>query len=304
MRTRTILWTGAVVLLLLGPASARADDTARDASRAAFRRGVTALERQDYETAKKEFEQAYTLFSHPSILLDLGIARAHTGEYVQAERDLVRFLEEDPRASDDEVEGARSNLESVRAHLGTFRLRVVPTGARATVDDQPVALIPDAFTDVRVTLGVHRVHAEAANHSPAEATVNVDAGTVPSIDLSLAPVEPPPPPAIDVRRVVAYSLVGAGVVSAGLGVFFGVRAIDLASQYNTRGGAGFQDPGVRSDGITFRTAADVTLLVGAAAITAGVLLLVTAPRHKVPPMDAVEVHPWVSPFGAGLAGSF
>ena len=64
-------------------------DPARDQSRAAFMRGVADAHQGHYTAARDAFLEAYTLFAHPSILMNLGIARWHTGEYVQAERDLA-----------------------------------------------------------------------------------------------------------------------------------------------------------------------------------------------------------------------
>ena len=112
--TALAAWTGSV----------HADDDARERSRAAFRRGVGQAETGDYASARDSFLEAYTLFPHPSILLNLGIARAHTGEWLEAEQDLVRFLADDGGAQPDELASARAELAQTRNHLGTFRLRV------------------------------------------------------------------------------------------------------------------------------------------------------------------------------------
>src|SRR5579883_3465343 len=70
---------------------ARGDADARERSRAAFRRGVAQAHDGDYPAARDSFLEAYKLFPHPSILLNLGISRARTGEWVDAEQDLVHF---------------------------------------------------------------------------------------------------------------------------------------------------------------------------------------------------------------------
>ena len=53
------------------PASSKAEAEARDRSRAAFRKGVAQLRASDWSGARASFESAYTLFPHPSILLNL-----------------------------------------------------------------------------------------------------------------------------------------------------------------------------------------------------------------------------------------
>src|SRR4051794_7651955 len=71
------------------------DADVREKSRAAFRRGVAQLRAQDWSAARTSFEAAWAYFPHPSILLNLGIARLHTDDPVRAEQDLVHFLSED-----------------------------------------------------------------------------------------------------------------------------------------------------------------------------------------------------------------
>src|SRR5580704_12156902 len=90
---RLVLALGAA-LVVATALPAYADD-ARDASRAAYRRGVEQAEKGDYVSARDSFLEAYRLFAHPSILLNVGIARMMTQEYVAAEQDLARFLSDD-----------------------------------------------------------------------------------------------------------------------------------------------------------------------------------------------------------------
>src|SRR5215472_18592184 len=91
------------------PAAAFGEDV-REQSRAAFLHGVSEAHQGNYAAARDAFLEAYRLFAHPSILLNLGIARWHTGEYVAAEQDLARFLSDDGGASDDEIASARAAL--------------------------------------------------------------------------------------------------------------------------------------------------------------------------------------------------
>lgn len=269
-----------LVAALVITSQARADDPRED-SRAAFRRGVAAIEKQDWATARTELERAYELYPHPSILLDLGLARARTEAWVLAEKALVAFLTQDEGAAADEVETARRTLAEVKSHLGTMHVRVTPTSARVTVDGEPVA-IADGKAEVRAVLGEHRVHAEAAGHVAQEQTVPVTLqGTDAAISL-VALDEPPPAGGPTAAQIIGFSLVGAGAISLGIGIFAGVRALDLSHQYNTAGEARYQDPTAKSTGTTFRTLADVTLIGGVVLAAAGIVVLFVAPKPQRP----------------------
>lgn len=282
MRPRALLAALAFVALASVASVARAGDERED-SRAAFRRGVAAIENGDWETAKAELARAYALFPHPSILLNLGLARAKTADFAGAERDLVRFLADDAEATGDEVETARRTLADVKTHLGTLRIRVAPPSAKVLIDAQPVALGADGTAEVRLTLGTHRVHAEAGGYASDErpfAVLSDPVGAQLGVELA-----PEPGPEVHEgptsRQLVAFSLLGAGAASLGLGIFAGLRALSLADEYNTAGEARYQDPSVKDTGIAFRTTADVAFILASGLTAGGVVLLLTAPRAPV-----------------------
>lgn len=292
--------------------SRAAQEDARERSRAAFRRGVAQAEAGDYVAARDSFEQAYRLFQHPSILLNLGIARAHTGQWVEAEQDLLHFLADDGGAQPDELASARAELAQTRQHLGTFRLHVAPDGARATLDARAIALIPGGSVDVRATRGAHDLHVEADGYAPVDRRVVVAGERAPDVDVELAPVEaadgeaPPPrlghpsePAPSETRRTVGWFFAGAGAVAAGVGVYSGLEAISLANAYNTVGSGSYQDQGTKQRGLVFRTAADVAF-VGAVALGGlGAYVLLTSPKPSKPRAALV-----VGPGWTGVAGRF
>jgi Tfp pilus assembly protein PilF len=141
--------------------STSADPASRDRSRAAFRKGVAQLRAQDWAGARASFEEAWSLVQHPSILLNLGIARLRTDEPVLAEQDLVRFLSEDPGAAAEEIASARDALAEARSKIGTLRVVASPASARVTVDGKAVAVRGTAGTqggvaEVRLKAGLGR----------------------------------------------------------------------------------------------------------------------------------------------------
>jgi hypothetical protein len=272
----------AIVVLAAPVARAQLDENqSREDSRAAFRRGVAAVKQEHWTEARDDFLQAFTLFPHPSILLDLGVSRFHVGEYVASEQDLTRFLAEDTGAQPEELQTARSTLAEVRKHLGTIRVRISPIGATATLDDKPLSLVASELTDVRVSLGSHALEANAPDHETWSGKVDVDGPEAKVVDLTLSPRgEKHAPAGVPAQRIASFVLFGTGVALAGFGIFAGVRSIDLANQYNTSTEANFQNPSTKTEGIAFRTAADVTLVIAAACVVAGVVLYVTTPKKS------------------------
>ncbi len=307
--TRRLLLAAATLATLVAsatPGHAQADP--RERSRAAFRRGVTEAGSGDYPAARDSFLEAYRLFAHPSILLNLGIARAHTGEWLQAEQDLVHFLADDGGAQPDELASARAELAQTRSHLGTFRLRVAPSGSRATLDAHAVAVIPGTFVDVRTTRGPHDLHVAAEGCTPVDRVVQVDADRGPDVDVRLVTGRGEPPPtstsnttSMDGRSVAGWFLVGGGVIALGIGAYAGVQAQTLANQYNTAGNIHFQDQSTKSSGLVFRTSADVAF-VGALVLGGlGTYFLLTpsAPPATSAAQAGVVLGPW-----SGIAGAF
>lgn len=244
---------------------------ARERSRAAFRAGVTQLRAEDWRGARASFEEAYRLYPHPSILLNLGVARLRTGEPVLAEQDLLRFLSEDAGASPEEVAGAREALAEARSRIGTVRVTVSPSEARVTLDGAPIE------RTARVVAGAHVLEAVAEGYVPQRREIEVPAKRETEVTLTMAPVvrQGEDPRGTPVRAIAGWSaagLAGVALVTSGLAA---LRASSLADDYADRGSPRFQDPDTRSEGIAFRTTADVALGVAILSATAAVVLLLT-----------------------------
>jgi hypothetical protein len=307
MARRLVLAAALAAALLAAPLPGRADDDARERSRAAFRRGVAQAHDGNYTAARDSFNEAYKIFPHPSILLNLGIARAHTGQWLEAEQDLVHFLADDGGAGPDELASARAELAQTRSHLGAFRLRVSPDGARAMLDQRPIALIPGQFIDVRTTRGTHDLSLDADGYVPLDRAVVVESERAPNLDLTLVPqrggaggggggerVTPG-----EGRRTVGWFLVGGGVIAAGIGIFAGLEAESLAHGYNTPGSGSYQDASTKARGLVFRTSADVAFVAAVALGGAGAYFLLTSPSPSRP-----QAHVVLGPVFSGIAGSF
>ena len=230
---------------------------------------------------------------HPSILLNLGIARLKTDEPVLAEQDLVRFLSDDAGATPDEVRSAREALAEARAQIGTLHIVVVPPNARIAVDGKAPAMraveggAKEATVDMRVRAGAHEVTVEAEGFTTVKQSPDVLAKGTAEVRLTLVPepkapepvdakpLPPPPEHETSTRTVVGWTLTGVGGVALVTGGILALRALSLSHDYTDRTSASFQSKDTRDTGITFRTGADVALLTGIIAGATGLVLLLT-----------------------------
>ena len=280
-----------------------ADAESRERSRAAFRKGVAQLRAQDWAAARQSFETAWSLYPHPSILLNLGIARLRTDDPVRAEQDLVRFLSEDVGAAPDELAGAREALAEARTKLGTLRIAISPPTARVMVDGKPVETVHGAdpsasgvVADVRAKPGRHVVTIEAEGYAPARRELDVAARGEVNASIALAQVDavkkPQPSHGPDTRAVVGWSLAGLAGAALITGGVTALRAKTLSNEYGDPSSARFQDHSARSSGIAFRTAADVALSVGILSGAAAVILLFTDLGKSSPDVARIDTLRW------------
>jgi hypothetical protein len=273
---------------LASPAAARPDEgghatdpAAREKSRAAFRRGVAQLRAQDWAGARASFEEAWALVQHPSILLNLGIARLRTDDPVLAESDLVRFLSDDSGAAPEEIASARDALAEARSKIGTLRIVAQPASARVVVDGKALA-VSAGVAEARLKGGKHSLAVEADGFTREERTVTVPAKSDTEIRVSLkseeAPkaAEPPPKPAppppaetTSMRTIAGWTLGGVGAVALVASGAMALHSLSLSDEYS----AG--NRGVRDEGVAYRTGADVALAVGLVAGAGAVILLFT-----------------------------
>lgn len=286
----------AATLVVAAPMRARADEKsaaaaspeAKEKSRAAFRRGVGQLRSKEWTAARTSFEEAYQLFPHPSILLNLGITQLRTNDPVLAEQNLTKFLSEDAGSSQDEIAGAREALAEAKSKVGTVRVVASPPSARVTIDGRRVENVKRAEGDtivaeIRAKAGKHAVVVEAEGFGTEKRDVELQAKGEGEVKVALVesqtqkkelPVVPKRDEGTSTRTVVGWTLVGlAGAAAIGGGAF-ALVAKNKADEYNEQRG-GLQDPDLKSSGTTFRTLADVSFGVAIVSGVIGVVLLVT-----------------------------
>lgn len=285
------IFLGVAVLGSVHPASARSDEAGsasadeaarRERSRAAFRRGVAQLRAQDWAGARASFEDAWSLVQHPSILLNLGIARLRTGDPALAEQDLVRFLSEDAGAAPEELSSARDALAEARSKIGTVRVFTRPASARVTIDGKAVAVGAGAASELegiaeaRLTAGRHVVRVAAEGFTGAEESI--DLAPKSALDLRVALVASEgaaPAPRSAARSILGWSLAGTSGVALAASGAMALHALSLSRDYADPSSASFQRRDARDEGVAFRTGADVALATGIVAGAAAIVLLLT-----------------------------
>ncbi len=94
------------------------------------------------------------------------------------------------------------------------------------------------------------------------------------------------------RTIAGVSLLGAGAVAVGLGVFFGVSANAKAAEFKeTRQVETQRSQNIASAGRTFSVLADVSFVVGAASAVAGTVVLLAGGSSAPEPVKAPPVLP-------------
>lgn len=159
------------------PAEARAE------ARSHFDQGVGLARRHAYAEALAEFERAYQIFPHFSVLYNIGQALITLGRPTEASAALTRYLEEgganiEPHRRQ-EVDAA---IESELAKTGSIQVTVDVAGALVSVDDKPYGRSPLA-APVRVDGGAHRVLATLDSGESRETNVNAIAEQLVQVQL-------------------------------------------------------------------------------------------------------------------------
>jgi tetratricopeptide (TPR) repeat protein len=164
-----------------------------------FEAGLAHADQRELERAVAEFEQAYALSPHYSVLYNLGLSHAALGHAQKAIAAWERYLAGGRNAIDD---ARRSRVAEMigeqRAQLGSLALSVTPSDARITIDEQAALVVPEGIV---LDPGQHRLVVGAPGHARYAEAVRIEPGTTASLDVRLAPLEAAPvePPAIAPR---------------------------------------------------------------------------------------------------------
>jgi hypothetical protein len=174
-----------VIALLLVAAPAWAED--REAAAIHFQAAQAAEKRADYKTAIEEYERAYRLAPHPSVLFNMANNYEKLGDLRHAAEYLGRYLRDDPRAEDRPVVERR--ITGLRDRPSVLHVGE-PRGATLLLDGQPHGTLP---TSIDIPAGAHRIQAERDGARSTEQEVTAEFGEPLDVNLFITPRQLPPP---------------------------------------------------------------------------------------------------------------
>ena len=330
-------------------AHAEAAAAQKAAAESLFDDALKAMKSGHFSEACPKLEESERIDPAIGTLLYLGECYEKTGRTASA---WATFREAASAAQaqgeTDRTRVAAARADRLQPSLSKLTLKVVPETAqiatlRVTRDGVPIAKTLFGVA-IPVDPGKYHIVAVADGYQSHEADIEVSAnGDSKSLEIpalvpapkplvaagaaqaganaasnpqSTTPTPPPnpepPPSSGNGLRTAAYVTGALGVVSLGVGTYFGVKAIsknndakDVCPVANA-----CHDPAGESltkDAQSAATVSNVTIAVGAAFVVAGVVLYLTsAPKEKAESSARLELHPLLGRdlAGIGFGGSF
>jgi hypothetical protein len=230
-RLAVVALLGVAPITIALPARAQSKSVqARDHVRA----GLAYAERDKWEDALREFEEAYALEPQPLRLYDVAQARLKTRRF-RAARDAFAQLLDSAGLSADQRERARAGLASSNEHIA--RLRISIDGGRPddSVTLDGTAATPGKPTDVDPGRHVVRLIRDGqpigqrALEVSDGADVTVSVGRTPDLHPEGADRGPPRAKAAEPEGGISplfFVLGGGALVAAGIGTYFELRGLN------------------------------------------------------------------------------
>lgn len=165
-----------VGLLVSFAASAEPRVSNVDAARAHFDRGVASAAKNELPRALKEFEAAYSLEPHYSVLYNIAQAQSELGHVLDAHATFERYLRlGGARIGSQRRDQVQSRLLELRAQLGELRLSKPAPGVRIWLDGRPLEA-HQSSKPILLTPGPHSVLSSSANGFPTVQDLTIAAG--------------------------------------------------------------------------------------------------------------------------------
>jgi tetratricopeptide (TPR) repeat protein len=262
-------------------------DKATDDAKKRFEQGNTHYNLGEYKEALAEYKEAYRIKKLPGFLFNIAQCHRKLGDYQQAINLYNAYLNQVPNAPN------RADVESLIAES-----REKQAGAQKAEEDQ--RRIHEA--EAREKAEAERRKAEEERRRAEEARART-LSVRPAVDESQYDQHP--------TRTWAYVGMGAGVLIAGTGAFFAIRASSAQSAFDD---AGCGDPASQLGSVEIDECQDnkktgeqsallANVLFGAGAVVAGgaVVLWVLDPGNVPRPQQARVL---VSPTGVAVRWQF
>ncbi len=150
----------------------------------AFNRGVELYKNQNFEGAKAEFEQAYSLSKDPRLLFNMAIAERDSKRYSRAVARLEQLLKEGDELSDKDKQDAKDLLDGLKQYTAPITVTVNEPGATILVDDIEVGKSP-LDKPITVDVGERNFVVRKAGFLDLSKRLTVSGGKADKLDLTL-----------------------------------------------------------------------------------------------------------------------
>lgn len=190
---RALTCLALAITLAAAPRVAAADEKS-EAGRH-FKLGVGLYGERKFDEALVEFQRAYELAPHPSVLYNIAVTFRELSRYNESILYFERFLTEGDKVVKKKlIMQAKKELDELRARVGNVEVAVKPDEVVVSVDGREVGTTPFA-QQVILGPGEHKFELRAPWGAVETHTVTVTAGDTSTLTAEM--IEPPPPPEPD-----------------------------------------------------------------------------------------------------------
>jgi len=288
------------------------EDDVQVKAREHYSKGKELYEAQNYADAMVEFQAAYDLKPHPTVLKSVAECKLQIGDIPGAIDAFERVLSDPATTKKDE---AKARLDEVKAMMASLEVASTPEGAGIVLDGTPTEKVTPASFDL--VPGDHELALNLEGWEPLVKNVTLGTGEKKKLDadfaaegVSTAAPEPTladpfaeeggggddvvlgddkdgPPPAFWISAAVA----GVGLVA---GTVFGTMALGDEDDYKANPNNDTKEAGERNAII-----ADVSFGVAAAAAIVGIVILATNKKKGETEAEASTAKWQVVPVATG-----
>jgi hypothetical protein len=269
--------------------------------------------------AAAAYRDALSHWDHPAIHYNLALALVNLDQPVDMFHELEKAMAYGAAPlDDDKFERARQYKLLVVAQLARVEIRCATAGARVSLDGKELFVAPGSYEGL-VRTGEHTVLARGTGYAPTQLSSKLGPGEVMRLDVKLFTDAELTRERRTMPAWVPWTVLGSGVVIAGVGGFLHSQAKDDFAAYDDAIEAcaaampsrGCPNPGVevldrKNQAKNEQALAITAYAIGGAAIVTGVVLAVVnrAESYRIDPAAApgrgLSVAPLVGPGLAGL----
>ncbi len=306
--------------MVLNSLAARADPSTVAEARNAFEKGASLAAEARWSDALAQFERSASLRPHATTTYNIGFCERALGRATRARKHFAQALAQDAAKDGAELSpklrsATEAYLDEMRARIALATITIAPANAKVSVDGRPLEVVaggrlvagtrdpapgepvPTPTFVLEVDTGDHEIVVTTTDGRSKVVHESFTAGATKQVRIEVPPAPPPAAPkpiAVDDgagRKTWGYVLGGVGIAALGAGTFFALRASSTWSDAKTACPERITCPTnegaeLSSDARTQANVATIGFAVGAAALAAGTLLIITSGSKDGPVVSA------------------